>query len=192
MLYTQRSRFGYPVIHMKFINSVSKTLAFALLLPALSVTASDLESAIKAALDDTPGARVDLFKSSADLFGPAFELFQHRFGVETTQIIEKQKRQYVRVGKLTHIAGPGRKNDVISYRITRDKGAIKEITWQINGGEWLPLSEPMMTALGNYRKGEPMTGKQQQEAKDALKKAVDKTWQKAAEFLITQIAIGDC
>ena len=177
---------------MKLANSLSRTLALALLVPALNVTASELESALKGALHGTQLGHVDWFKPALELFDPTLDLFSHTFAVHPAQIVEKEKGRSTLAGKLSRSAGPARQNDVIAYRITRETGVVKEITWQVNGGEWAPLSEPITRALNEFSKGLPMTLERRREVESALERAVDKTWQRAAEFLIAHIALRDC
>ena len=167
------------------LNSLYKTLALVLLMPAFNVTGTELESALKAALEETPRGPVNLHT-------PAFKLFRHTFGVQPVELIEKQKGKHTLSGKLTRIVAPGRENDDIVYRIIKVKGAIREITWQVNGGEWHPLSEAMMNALGDYRNGVPMPEEKQRQVEGALEKAVDESWQRAVEFLIAHIAVRHC
>jgi len=170
---------------MKRIHSFCKGFALALLVLALNVGASELESAVKAALENTPNGPVDVFE-------PTFELFKHDFRVKPVEVLEKHKGKFTLGGKLTRIARASGMNDEITYRIIKEKGAVKEITWQVNGAEWHSLSEPILNALGDYRKGVPMPEEKQREVERALEEAVDGTWQRAAEFLIAHIAVRHC
>ena len=175
---------------MKLIRCISTTFVLALLLPAVASAGSELESAVKAAFEQKPS---DPF----DSFTPSFELFQHTFGVHGVEVVDKQKGQYTLAGKLTHLASNGIE-DAIAYRIVKgiNGDTIKAVTWQINGGEWTTLSEPVTTALSGYWTGRALTPEQQREQtralESALEKAVDKTWQSAAEFLIAHLAVRGC
>jgi hypothetical protein len=170
---------------MKPIRFISKIFALMLLMPALNIGADELESALKAALEETSTNPVDVFT-------PAFKLFGHRFGVQPVELIEKQERRWTLAGKLTRLSPSGGAKDEIAYRIIKERGAVKEITWKVKDGEWRALSQPMMDALGDYRKGLPMPEEKQREVEAALKKAVDETWQRAAEFLMAHIAVRHC
>jgi hypothetical protein len=170
---------------MKQVHFGCKSFTLSLLVLTLNVQAGELESAIQAALENTPAGPVDVFK-------PTFQLFKHDFSVQPVELLEKHKGKFTLMGKLTRIARASDLNDEIIYRIIKEKGAVKEIAWQVNGGEWRSLSEPIMNALGDYRSGGPMPEEKQREVERALEKAVDGTWQRAAEFLIAHIAVRHC
>jgi hypothetical protein len=116
----------------------------------------------------------------------------HRFAVQPPQMEDKQKSKYTLTGQLTRLDRSPAKDDVISYRIVREKGAVRSIDLQINGGMWLPMREAVMDALGDYRKGAPMPEEQQHAVTRALEKQMDGSWQRAAEFLIAHIAARHC
>lgn len=170
---------------MKLITPILITGALMLMLSASKLLASGLESALKAALDDKPTGPVDSLQ-------PTFEIFNHIFSVKPVEMIEKDKGKFTLEGRLTRIASAGGVNDEITYRIIKEKGAVKEITWQIRGGQRRSLSRPMMEALGDYRKGVPMPQEKQREVERALEKAVDQSWQRAAEFFMAHIAVRHC
>jgi hypothetical protein len=155
----------------------SSVLALGMSLIAIHACDSH-EEAIKIALEGPEGAHAVFAK--------------HRFAVQPPTLKEKTKSSYAIVGQLTRLGAKASKDDVIAYRVIREKGAVKSIDIQINDGVWLPMSEPMMNALGDYRKGTPMPGEKQQEVTRALEKLVDGSWQKAAEFLIAHIAARHC
>ena len=170
---------------MILMNSLSKSLAIALLLPALNLAATELDDAVKAALQENQD-------SPAALPAPVFKLFKHTFAVRPVVLVEKQRSKFSLTGKLTRMGGPNGQDDEIVYWIIKDKGSVKEITWQINGGERRSVSEPILNALGDYRKGVPMPEEKQKEVERALEKAVDESWQRAAEFLMAHIAVRHC
>ena len=105
---------------------------------------------------------------------------------------DKTKRGHTLAGQVTHLDANNKAAEVISYKVVRDKGAIKNITVQIDGGVWLPVSDAVMNALGGYRNGEPMPEERQQEVTGSLKKLGDETWLRAAEALIALIAVRHC
>lgn len=162
---------------MKKLSSLYRALALALLLPVGAANAGGLECAIRTALDGPKGAEVFLF--------------DHTFDVQPPEIVKKQKQSYTMVGKLVHHNAAG-KNETIAYRVTRQKGAIKEISIQVNDGKWQSISEPMLNALGDWRTGAPMPEEKQRAVERALEKAVDKSWMRAAEFLIASVAVRHC
>jgi hypothetical protein len=155
----------------------SSVLALAVSLAAASAGGSHNE-AIKIAMEGPEGAHAIVAK--------------HRFAVQPPVLKEKTKRSYALTGQLTRLGEKASEDDIIAYRVVREKGAVKSIDVQINDGVWLPLSESMMNALGDYRKGVPMPEEKQQEVTRALEKLMDGSWQKAAEFLIAHIAKGHC
>jgi hypothetical protein len=162
---------------MKKLSSLCRAVTLAMLLPVGAANAGGLECAIRTALDGPKGAEVFLF--------------DHTFDVHPPEIVEKQKQSYTMVGKLVHHSTAG-KNETIAYRVTRQKGAIKEISLRINNGKWQAISEPMFNALGDWRTGEPMPEAKQRTVERDLEKAVDKSWLRAAEFLIANVAVRYC
>jgi hypothetical protein len=136
------------------------------------------DEAIRIALDGPEGAHITAF--------------QHRFAVQPAEMQNKRKSGYTIVGRLTRLGAKSSQDDVMAYRIVREKGAVKSIELQINEGMWLPMSEKVMSALGGYRDGAPMPEEKQQEVTRALDKLVDSSWQTAAEFLIAHIAVRHC
>ena len=78
----------------------------------------------------------------------------------------------------------------------RDRDNIAEprgdIELQINDGMWLPVSEAVMTAMGGYVTGAPMTEEAQQDVARALAKLLNGSSGRAAEVLVARIAIRHC
>jgi len=159
-----------------------KKLAWCILTAVLSVAAARAsgghDDAIRVALEGPEGAHLTAF--------------QHHFAVQVPEMQDKRKSGYTIVGRLTRLGANPSQDDVMAYRIVREKGAVRSIDLQINDGMWLPMSEKMMNALGGYRQGSPMPEEKQQEVTRALEKLVDSSWQKAAEFLIAHIAVRHC
>jgi hypothetical protein len=162
---------------MKTLGSICQIIALALLLPATAANAGGLECAIQTALEGPQNAKV--------------YLFDHSFAVHPPVITDQQKRKHTLVGKLIHLNSTG-KGEEIAYRILKENGAIKEIGLQIGGGKWQPISKPVLSALGDYLTGAPMPEEKQRAVALALEKAVDKTWLRAAEFLIAHVAVRHC
>ena len=104
---------------------------------------------------------------------------------------DKSKKGHTLTGQITSAAAKGAKADVISYRVQREKG-IKSIELQINDGVWLPVSEAVVTAMGGYVTGEPMTEEAQQDVARALAKLLNGSSRRAAEVLVARIAIRHC
>jgi len=161
---------------MKKLSSICKAMTLALLLPVSAANAGGLECAIQIALEGPRGAKV--------------QLFNHSFEVQPPEVVSKQKRQYALAGKLIHHnAGL---NEAIAYRVIKENGAIKEISLQIDGGKWQSISSPRLNALEDTLKGGRRPEERQREVERALEKAVDKTWLRAAEFLIAHVAVRHC
>ena len=140
--------------------------------------ASDYDKQIDAAFEAVAGGPVDIDK--------------HQFTVQQPEMQkDKEKKGHTLTGQITSMAGKGKKADVISYRVQREKG-IKSIELQTNAGEWLPISEEVMTAMGGYVTGGPMTEEAQQEVARSLAKLLNGSPRRAAEVLIARIAIRHC
>lgn len=156
-----------------------KTLSLVILALSLVAARADCghDDAIKIAIEGPEGAHAVVLK--------------HRFAVQPPEMKKNGKSGHTLTGQLTLLGSKASKDEVIAYRIVREKG-VKSIEVQVNEGMWLPLSETMMNALGDYRKGAPMPEEKQQEVSRALEKLMDGSWQKAAEFLIAHIAARHC
>ena len=158
---------------------MKKLLFLALLATsALVASASDYDKQIDAAFESAVGGVVDIDK--------------HQFTVQQPEMQKnKAKTGHTLTGQITSTATKGAKADVISYRVQREKG-IKSIELQINDGMWLPVSEAVMTAMGGYVTGGPMTEEAQQDVARALAKLLDGSSRRAAEVLVARIAIRHC
>jgi hypothetical protein len=149
----------------------------ALALSIAAATCSGYEDAIRTALEGPEGAHAVIAK--------------HRFAVQSPQMEDVTKSKYTLTGQLTRLDGKPSKDDVISYRILREKGVVKSIDLQLNGGMWLPIRPAVLDVLGHFGNGAPAEEKQQEFTR-ALEKLMDDSWQKAAEFLIAHIAVRHC
>jgi len=145
---------------------------------ALVAGASDYDKQIDAAMEAVAGGLVDIDK--------------HQFTVQPPEMQkDKARKGHTLTGQITSVAGKGAKADVIAYRVQREKG-IRSIELQINDGMWLPVSEAVMTAMGGYVTGGPMTEEAQQGVARALAKLLDGSSRRAAEVLVARIAIRHC
>ena len=145
---------------------------------ALIAGASDYDKQIDAAMEAVAGGLVDIDK--------------HQFTVQPPEMQkDKARKGHTLTGQITSVAGKGAKADVIAYRVQREKG-IRSIELQINDGMWLPVSEAVMTAMGGYVTGGPMTEEAQQGVARALAKLLDGSSRRAAEVLVARIAIRHC
>jgi len=158
---------------------MKKLLLLALLATcALVAGASDYDKQIDAAFESVAGGLVDIDKRQFTVHPPEMQK-------------DKTKKGHTLTGQITSTAAQGAKGDLISYRVRREKG-IKSIDLQMNDGMWLPVSEAVMTAMGSYVTGEPMTEEAQQDVARALAKLLDGTSRRAAEVLVARIAIRHC
>ena len=168
---------------------IPKTIMWALLGATLSVSASELESAVDAAKRGNSNEQFQLLS-------PSFNLFNYQFNVYPLQFAQQRKNTYVSLGKVARINRAGDIEDTVIYCITKEQGVVTDITWRINDGDWSSISDPILQALKNYGTRRGRTPEQQVEqqcaAKSALEKAADKTWQRAVEILIANISMDDC
>src|SRR5688572_10144197 len=153
-------------------------LLVSLITCALVARASDYDRQIDAAFESVAGGLVDIDK--------------HQFTVQQPDMQkDKAKKGHTLTGQITSVAGKGAKADVIAYRVQREKG-IRNIELQINDGMWLPVSEAVMTAMGGYVTGAPMTEEAQQDVARALAKLLNGSSGRAAEVLVARIATRHC
>jgi len=155
-------------------------LLVSLVTCALVARASDYDKQIDAAFESVAGGLVDIDKHQFTVQQPEMQKYK-----------DTAKKGHTLTGQITSVTAKAAKADVISYRVQREKG-IKSIELQINDGMWLPVSEAVMTAMGGFVTGEPMTEEAQQEVARALAKLLDGSSRRAAEVLIARIAIRHC
>ena len=125
---------------------------------------------------------------------PAFlEWTGHKFRVSPLDVIDTDKKSHVLTGAVAYVNG--KKDETLSYRISKTKGAVKSIEVQINDGMWLPISPELMAALGDFLK----TGSVEQEKQGTIHQALYKvgqrnkgSWTKTAELIVAFIAIRHC
>lgn len=177
---------------MNLITIVSKCAALALLAPWLNISANELESALRAAFDEKPVGQIDFLKSPVGAFMAPLKIFKHTFTVEPIEHVQSEKGTRTLLGTLRHLNDRGATEDIIVYRIIRQKGASANISWQLNGGDWRPVSEPVSRALREYQDGKPLTTEKRHEIEQTLLKAVDGTWRRAVEVFVAHIAFRDC
>ena len=115
----------------------------------------------------------------------------HKFQIRPVEVVDKEKRTHVLTGTLLYVNGK-QKDETLTYRITKNGGALKTVEVQIGNGMWLPLSPEMSAALGDYRK----TGNIEEEKRNAIQRALYKagegSWTKTAELIVALIGISHC
>ena len=118
---------------------------------------------------------------------------KHKFQMQPVEMTEKDKKNHVLNGTLVY--ANGKKDETFAYRINKNGGAVKSIEVQVNNGMWLPISQELTTALGDYRK----TGNVDQDKQGTIHQALYKvgkdsesSWKKTAELIVAFIAIRHC
>lgn len=135
--------------------------------------------------------------AGSNLFTPTCAIAGHRFGVCPVNVVTAGDDSHVLHGTLIHHRGSGRGSQSVAFRITKRKGTapIHSAEYRVDKGNWSPLSAPLADALTSYRTGRGLTPEQQQEHRQRFDRvttnALDDTWNRAAEFLIARIALGD-
>ena len=157
----------------------SMCVAVLLAASANHAPAGGLECAIEDAL------------SNKNVFGTPVEAFNHRFTIKPVEASDFKSRQHSITGEIVrHNAGG--KDDRIAYRIVKEKGAVKEVLLRINDGKWEELSPAMSAALGDHRKGEPMSNEDQNAAAKEMHNVGKTSWRSAAEYLVARIGVRHC
>jgi hypothetical protein len=169
-----------------------QTFCLVLILSPLKIPASELDFAVRAAFEHEQSSGADFLKPIGDVFKPTFKIYNHIFRVEPVSYVDNQDRKTTITGKLMHIGQANGKADQLSFRIVKERGLIKEISCRIDGAPWKPLSEPVMRALAGYGLNVPVTTESREQFETALTKALDDTWQRAAEILIVHIGKREC
>jgi len=124
----------------------------------------------------------------AALVGPErkkLNIYDHEFNVKPAEQ-EKTNRRLVVNGHMSHHLA-FRPDDQVYYTIVIEDAAIEEITRKISG--WAPLAGPVVSAAGAYF-GVPIPPDKVEAIGRDLGRAIDGTWEKAAEVIIANIAMA--
>jgi hypothetical protein len=117
---------------------------------------------------------------------------EQTYTIKPVETVEKGKGGYTLEGTLQHHTGAGKPHQ-IAYRVTKEKGAVKKIELQTDGGMWLPLSPEMTRAMGEFTKSGPIPDTKRNESFAAMQKVADTgSWQKMAELIIAYVAVRHC
>ena len=162
---------------MKRFSSLCVATLFAF--AATGARAGGVECAIRESLE------------SKNLLGVPIEAYHHQFTIKPVEATEVAKSTHTVSGTIVH-HNKGVKDDQIAYRITKEKGRIKDVSLRLNDGKWEALSPQMMSALGAYLTGKPMSTKEQDAATDAIYNAGRGTWRNAVKCLIARIGVLHC
>lgn len=117
----------------------------------------------------------------------------HKFKIQPIEITEKDKKNHVLNGKLLHVNG--KKEETISYRVSKTGSIVNSIEVQINNGMWLPISADLTKALGDYRVTGNVPDEKQGDVHQAIYKAgkdSKQSWNRTAELIVAFIAIRHC
>ena len=134
---------------------------------------------------------IQLALESRSVLGTPVEAYHHQFTIRPVDATDVAKAAHVITGTIMH-HNKGGQDDQVDYRVTKEKGAIKEVLLKINGGKWEPLSQAMTGAMGGHVKGQPMSKEEQNAATDAIYNAGKGSWRNAVECLIARIGVLHC
>ena len=163
---------------MKILNVIGKSAVLVICLAVSSAQAGGVACVVDEVLQNSEERSITFNDQT--------------FTIKPPEIVNKTKGDYTLSGTLEHRDTSGQKHR-IAYRAAKEKGAIKRIEMQTDGGMWLPLSPEMSRALGDYTKAGPISDRKQQEAHMAMYQvAKDGSWQKSAELIIAFMAIRHC
>jgi hypothetical protein len=170
---------------------VGPPLVLSLIVATMPTVAAetDIDRAIRAAYE--PNSTLEVL-----LFTPLFEIASHRFGVAPAEMKRGADDTFALTGKLMYQPS-GASAESIEYRVLRRKAGapVQTVEIRLGQGGWKPLSPRLMTVLHAYRAGRELTLEQQQAARRQFEAAslqtLNGTWQRAAEYLVARIAVGD-
>ena len=172
------ARAGTILKAMRTLNWIGKSVAVAMCLAVSSAQAGGIGCAVD-----------DVLKNEVEA---TIKVNDYPLTIKPVEMVEKDKRTHTLVGEVHHRTAGGKVHQM-AYRVTKEKGAIKKIEVQTDGGMWLPISAEMTRALGGFTRPGPVTDKQQNEIYSAIHKASENgSWQKAAEVIIAYVAIRHC
>jgi hypothetical protein len=144
-----------------------------------AVQAGGLACAVDVALQEKQGGYV--------------EWTGHKFKVQPVEMTQKEKKSHELNGSLVYF--DGKKDETITYRVSKQGSKVDSIEVQINGGMWLPLSADLTKALGDYCKTGNVNDEKQGNIHQALYKAAKdgkQSWSRTAELIVALIAIRHC
>lgn len=136
------------------------------------------------------GSFADAMKAA--LCGPErkkIEIFGHKFNVKPVEIT-REGQEITVVGQISHHL-TARRDDQIYYRITKEGNTVKEIQVNIERGGWAPIAAPIISVLSTYITGGGFTipPEKIETVGRTLGRAIDGSWEQAAQFLIVNIAL---
>jgi hypothetical protein len=160
------------------VKNIATMMCTALVLAgfARNAAAGPLEEAMRAAMRGPEKKKL--------------KIFDHHFNVKP---VERQQNtpkngQVTAIGHLSHHLS-GRSDDQIYYRIVKEGDRIILIDRQITRGGWAPIAAPIIAAAGTYLTGAPIPRGQVEAIGRSLGKAVDGSWEGAADFIIANVAL---
>lgn len=166
--------------YMKRITVIGKAVGLVVCLAVSSAQAGGVGCVVDQVLESSKATTITMHEQS--------------FTIEPVKAGDKQKVAYTLAGMI-RVEGKSSAaaSHEIAYRITKEKGAVKKIELQTDGGAWQSISQEMMRALGDYTKSGPITEEKQQQAHNEMYRvAKDGSWQKSAELIVAFVAVRYC
>lgn len=161
----------------QWLNLVVALVTAALVLTAASVAyAGPMEDAMQAALRGPERKKL--------------KIFDHEFNVKRVEIQRDVPRrgQITVIGHISHHLSM-RPDDQVYYRIVKEGNRILSVQHRINRGGFAGLVAPIIAAAGSYFAGVPIPADKVESIGRALGRAVDGSWESAADFIIGNVAL---
>ena len=127
---------------------------------------------------------------NAALNGPEIKkhkVYDHKFNIKQIEITRLDGKIIIN-GHISHHLR-FRRDDQVYFTIIKSEDKIIKLKRDINRGGWAPVAAPIVAALGTYYTGTPIPPEQVEEIGRSIGRAVDGSWEKAADAIIANIAI---
>jgi hypothetical protein len=150
------------------------TLTLTLTLPlTVHANSGPIETAVQSALNGPEKKKI--------------KIFDHEFNIKQVEIIREGDR-IIASGQISHVLR-FRRDDQVYYRIIKEGDKIIEVSRDINRGGFAGVAAPILAAGGSYFTGTPIPPDEVEKVFRALGNAVDGSWESAADFIISSIAL---
>ena len=164
---------------MKRFSSVVLATMLAAIAPGSSALAGGLECAMNEALSDK------------NIIGIPVAAFDHQFTVKPVKFEGKVGKTHTVTGTILYHGKPTKEDEVV-YRIVKEGGTVKDVKFQVNGGEWKSFSSAMTKAVNAQADPDSRTKEQQSKVDREMYDAGKGQWQNALEFVIAWIGVRHC
>jgi len=166
------------------INAKIQTIILGLALSLTGVQASELTTAIDAALEAprtdfltmTPAASLTLSNKLLKLY-PVY-------------MLDKQGPAHTLAGTISHEADGTL--HTVAYRIVKNRGVIKEIVLQVDHGDLTSMSPAMTKALGIFLEKSGGNEDERKAVAASLQEATDGSWLSFVELVVAHIGMRHC